>query len=151
MWFLHDFLIGWNTFWRVMWSCGTHWWLMTRVFHTWLMTSHESSKNCNWLGPMSPYSWLPNKQGWYISRRLGHFAKNMWFSIKNYQKHLYTNCKLCYIKSCLYQKTFLSKVVRICTDYTQVKGFPEISTTGLLNNFSAPYVFFKYFSVFFLY
>ena len=63
-------------------------------------------------------------------------------SISIYQKHDFTIFELCYIRSCLNQKAFLSKVVRICPNYAQLKGFTDISTTGLLHNFSAPNVFF---------
>ena len=68
--------------------------------------------------------------------------------IRIYQKHAFTIYKLCYIGSCFNQKDFLSKVVRICPNYAQLKGFTDIFTTGLLHNFSAPNVFFRYFSAF---
>ena len=33
------------------------------------------------------------------------------------------------------QRNLVSKVVRICPEYSQLKGFPDISSTGLINNF----------------
>ena len=44
--------------------------------------------------------------------------------------------KVCNSRSCSNPKTLLSKAVRICPNYVQLKGFADISATGLINNFS---------------
>ena len=54
--------------------------------------------------------------------------------------HNHEAFKFCYSRSCSNQSTLLSKSVSICTDYSQLKGFPDISTTGLINNFLAPFL-----------
>ena len=71
----------------------------------------------------------------------GVLQKNRDFALKILKK-MHTPSQNYIIISCKYQKTLQSKVVKIYPDYAQSKGFLDISTRGLISNFSAPFCIF---------
>ena len=76
---------------------------------------------------------------WYLNYRLrnnffGSFLNFLIFS--TFFALIMKPPKFCYNRSCSNPKALLSKAVWICPNYVQLKGFADISATGLINNFS---------------